>query len=87
VSLEFFNNQAEFILQLHASGQLKSMHVKAFPTLYQAYVSIIPLQNETVTKMKVILLKDYILPDLDDNTYDKDILNLLRLLQLEYQGE
>jgi hypothetical protein len=44
------------------------MHVKAFPTLYQAYVSSIPLKNETVTKIKEILLNDYILPDLDDKT-------------------
>jgi hypothetical protein len=63
------------------------MHIKAFPTLYQAYVSYIPIKDDKVVKMKEILLKDYILSDFNENTKDGDVLNLLRLLQLDYQGE
>ena len=63
------------------------MHIKAFPTLYQAYVSYIPIKDDKVAKMKEILLKDYILSDFNENTKDGDVLNLLRLLQLDYQGE
>ena len=59
------------------------MHFKAFPTLYQAYLLALPLQDiEEVSKLKEILLS-YILKELNDSTKDAEIVNLLRLLQVE----
>lgn len=59
------------------------MNFKAFPTLYYAYLLNLPLQDhESVTKLKEVLLS-YILKELNDSTKDPDIVNLLRLLQVE----
>jgi hypothetical protein len=68
---------------MHKNGDLSSMHFKAFPTLYQAYLLALPLQDiEEVSKLKEILLS-YILKELNDSTKDAEIVNLLRLLQVE----
>ncbi len=59
------------------------MHFKAFPTLYQAYLLALPLQDiEEVSKLKEVLLS-YILKEMNDSTKDAEIVNLLRLLQVE----
>ncbi len=68
---------------MHKNGDLSSMHFKAFPTLYQAYLLALPLQDiEEVSKLKEVLLS-YIMKELNDNTKDAEIVNLLRLLQVE----
>ncbi len=68
---------------MHKNGDLSSMHFKAFPTLYQAYLLTLPLQDiEEVSKLKEVLLS-YILKELNDSTKDAEIVNLLRLLQVE----
>jgi hypothetical protein len=68
---------------MHKNGDLNNMHFKAFPTLYQAFLLNLPLSdNLEVTKLKGVLLT-YILKELNDNTRDAEILNLLRLLQVE----
>jgi hypothetical protein len=52
----------------------------------QAYSTSLPIEDPKVKKFKEVLLKDYVLKSMEfnDQTTDADLLNLLRVLQIEY---